>query len=107
LWDCRNVVAGSGVVDLVDEDAEESGGLFTRVWLELGLDLDEECGGHGGEQTSLYTKSARPRRGNIEETYKYQGGVHVFVVLLDKLSVVFFCLVAVLLVEFRPEIPLG
>jgi len=51
---CGNVVTESGVVDLVDEDTEESGGLFVGVWLELRVDLDDECGGDGGEQTSLY-----------------------------------------------------
>ena len=50
---CGNVVAEGSIVDLVDEDAEEGGRLFIRVRLELGLDLDDERGGHGGEQTGL------------------------------------------------------
>ena len=37
----------------MDEDAEESGGFFIWVWLELGADLDDEGGSNGGEQTSL------------------------------------------------------
>ena len=65
MWDCRNVAAKSSVVNLVDEDTEESGRLFERVRLELGVDLDDECGGHGGEYTSLYAESARPRLRNI------------------------------------------
>jgi len=53
LWDCRNVVAESSVVDLVNEDSEEGSRLFIWVWLELGLDLDDERGSHRGEQTGL------------------------------------------------------
>ena len=52
-WDPRGFVTKSGVVDLVDEDAEESGGFFVWVRLELGIDLDDEGGSDGGEQTSL------------------------------------------------------
>ena len=48
-----SVVPEGGVVDLVDEDAEEGGSLVTRVGLELGLDVEDECRGNGGEQTSL------------------------------------------------------
>ena len=48
-----NVVSEGGVVDLVNEDTEESGGLVVRVGLELRIDLDDECGGDGREQTSL------------------------------------------------------
>ena len=58
LWDCRNVVAESGIVNLVDEDVEESDCLLVQIWLELGLDLDDECRSHSGEQTSLYARSA-------------------------------------------------
>jgi len=53
LWEGRNVVAECGVVDLVNQDAEESRCLVVRVLLELGVDVDDECGGDGGEQTSL------------------------------------------------------
>jgi hypothetical protein len=53
LWEGGGVVAEGGVVDLVDENAEKGGGLVVRVRLELGDDLDDECGGDGGEQTSL------------------------------------------------------
>jgi len=57
LWDCRNVVARNSVVHLVDEDTEESGGLFVRVRLELGVDLDDEGGGDGRKKTSLWPNS--------------------------------------------------
>jgi len=53
LWEGRNVVAERGVVDLVDQDAEEGRCLVVRVLLELRVDVDDECGGDGGEQTSL------------------------------------------------------
>ena len=49
LRDRRNVVAESSVVDLVNEDAEEGGGFFVWVWLELGVDLNDEGGSDGGE----------------------------------------------------------
>ena len=49
LWEGRSVVSERGVVDLVDEDAEEGDSLVTRVGLELGLDVDDECGGDCGE----------------------------------------------------------
>jgi len=53
LWDGGNVTAKGGVVDLVDQDTEESGCLSVRVWLELGVDLDDECGSDDGKQTAL------------------------------------------------------
>jgi len=49
----RDFIAKSGVVNLVDEDAEESGRFFVWVRLELGVEVDDEGGGDGGEQTSL------------------------------------------------------
>jgi len=70
LWDCGDVTTEGSVVDLVDEDTKESGCLCAWVLLELGVDLDNECGCHGGEQTSLQTKSARPQVGNINEPTK-------------------------------------
>jgi len=56
-WDCGNVITEGGVVDLVDEDTEESGSLFVRVLQELGVDLDDECGSNGGKETSLGRES--------------------------------------------------
>ena len=41
-WDCRDIAPESGVIHLVDQNAEESGGLLIRVGLELGVDLDDE-----------------------------------------------------------------
>jgi hypothetical protein len=62
LWEGWRVVAEGGVIDLVDKDTEESSGLVVRVWFELGVDLDDECGGDGGEQTSLLPKLAYVQR---------------------------------------------
>ena len=59
LWEGGSVVSEGGIVDLVDEDTEEGGGLVTRVRLELGLDVEDEGGRDGGEQTSLQPPSAR------------------------------------------------
>jgi len=53
LWDCRGVSTKSGVIELVEENAKESGGLFAWVWLEPGMNLDNEGGSHCGEQTGL------------------------------------------------------
>jgi hypothetical protein len=58
LREGRRVVAEGGVIDLVDKDAEESSGLIVRVWFKLRVDLDDERGGDGGEQTSLLPKLA-------------------------------------------------
>ena len=53
LRESGSVASEGGVVDLVDENAEEGGGLFTRVGLELRLDIEDEGSSDGGEQTSL------------------------------------------------------
>jgi len=44
-----NLVAERGIVDLVDENTEESGGFVVRVRLELRVEVDDECGGDRGE----------------------------------------------------------
>lgn len=51
--DCRSIATERGIVHVVYEDTKESDGLVAWVWLELGLCLDDEGGGHRGEQTSL------------------------------------------------------
>ena len=48
-----SVISEGGIVDLVDEDAEECSSLITRVGLELRLDVEAKGRGYGGEQTSL------------------------------------------------------
>ena len=59
MWEAGRVVSKGGVVDLVDENTEESDGLLTRVGLELRLDIDDESRSNGGEQTSLLPLLAR------------------------------------------------
>ena len=53
LWNCRNIITKSGVVNLVDEEAEESSSFFTWVRLELWVDLDDEGRCDSREQTGL------------------------------------------------------
>ena len=59
MWEGWRVVAEGGAIDLVNKDTEESSGLVVRVRLELGVDLDDKCGGDGGKQTSLLPLLAR------------------------------------------------
>ena len=62
LGNSGSVGAKGCVVNLIDKDTEESGGLFTGVGLELRLDVDDERGSNRREQTSLIPVSARARR---------------------------------------------
>jgi len=94
-WD---VVAESGVVHLVDQDAEESGGLFVWVGLELGIDFDDEGRSHSREQTGLMFKLARVRQG-ARRTDKYQRSIQVFVVLAYELSVIILRFLAIYFIE--------
>jgi len=61
-----NIATEHGVVHLVKHDPEESGGLISWVWLELGVDLDDEGRGNGGEQTGLKPRSARVHPSNVD-----------------------------------------
>ena len=106
LWQGGNVTAEGGIVDLVDEDPKESGGLFIWVRLQLGVDLDDECRGHGREQTSLSFMSACIRC-ILLQTHEYQGRVQILIITLHEFFVVFFGLLAVVSVEFSPKILLA
>ena len=53
------MVAEGGVVDLVNQDTEESGSLITRVGTQLRVNLDDEGRGHCRKQTSLVPVLAR------------------------------------------------
>jgi len=53
LWDRGNVITEGSVVERVDEDTKENGCVFVRVRLELGVDMDDECGSNSREQTGL------------------------------------------------------
>ena len=59
-----NVATERGVVHLVEEHSNESGGLVGWVWLELGMDLDDEGRSDGGEQIGLGSKSAHAHPSN-------------------------------------------
>jgi len=54
LGEHRNVAIESGVVYVINEDAKKGIRLVVGVWLESGIDLDDECGCDGGEQTGLF-----------------------------------------------------
>ena len=53
LWEDGNVVSEGGIVDLVNQDAEESCSLVAWVRLQLRVDLNDERGRDGGKETSL------------------------------------------------------
>jgi hypothetical protein len=81
LWEGGNVSSECGVVDLVNEDAEEGSSVGVRIGLQLSVDLDDEGGSDRGEQTGLMTESTRVRR-------KDQGGVQILAILFEKFLVV-------------------
>jgi len=68
LWNPRCFVTESGVVDLVDEDTEESGSFFVWVRLEPGVDLDNEGGSNCREQTSLCSESILAHPSNSQDS---------------------------------------
>jgi len=49
LWEWRYVVTESGTVYVINEEAKKGIRLVVGVWLESGIDLDNECGCHGRE----------------------------------------------------------
>jgi hypothetical protein len=49
----RNIASERGIVDLVNENTEEGGGCVVGIGLELGVELNDKCGGDCREQTSL------------------------------------------------------
>ena len=62
LWERGDVVSKSGVVNLVDEDAEEGSGIGVGVGLQLGVDLNDESTSDCRKQTSLIPELACVRR---------------------------------------------
>ena len=59
LWERRDITAECCIVHRMNKDAEEGGGLFVGVRLKLGVDLGDERRRDGGEQTSLWSESAK------------------------------------------------
>ena len=45
LWGSGDAASKRGVIDLVYKKAEEGGGLVVGIRLELGVDLNDKCGG--------------------------------------------------------------
>ena len=99
LWNLRDIATESGVVHLVDENAEESSGLFVWVRLELGVDLEDEGGSDGGEKTSLRSGSASMHMQAAWGTHKYQGRVQLLVVPLRKFLVIPFSHLPITFIE--------
>ena len=95
----RNVATEGGVVYLIDQDPEEGGVLIVRIGLELRIDLDNECRGYGGEQTSLRHASAHVCL-KTHATYEYQRCVQILAVFFQKFLVVQLALPMVTFVEF-------
>jgi hypothetical protein len=53
FWKGGNVVTEGGVVDGVNKNTEEGGSVFARIGVQLGIEVDDECGGDSREKTSL------------------------------------------------------
>jgi len=106
LWEGGGVVSEGSVVDLMNEDAEESYSHVVRVLLEVGVDLDDECGGDGGEQTGL-SLSLAANAGTPCETHENQSCIQILVMLLYELLVVPLSLLVVMREELSPVILLG
>jgi hypothetical protein len=49
LWESGDIVSKRSVVDLVNEDPEESGGLVIWIGLELRTDIEDKGRGDSGE----------------------------------------------------------
>jgi len=60
-----SVSAEHSFIHLVKEDSEESGGLIGRVWLEQRVNLDDEGGSGGREQTGLRPKSVHAHPSDV------------------------------------------
>ena len=54
MGDGGSVITKGGIVYLINENTEEGSSLITSVRLELRLDVEDECRGYSGEQTSLW-----------------------------------------------------
>jgi hypothetical protein len=59
LGERGGVVSECSVVDLVNENTQESDGLVVGIGLELRVDFDDECRGDRGEKTRLRAQLAR------------------------------------------------
>ena len=98
MWKGWNTVPERGVVDLIDEDAQQGSSLVVRIGLELGVDIEDKCRCDGGEQASLLPSLARVHE-NITRTHKDQRGAQVFIVFLEEFLVILLRNLTVLLVK--------
>ena len=64
----RSVATECSVVNLVDEDTKKGGRLLVRILLELWVDLNDERGSDGREQTSLWPESVRVHLRNLRNS---------------------------------------
>jgi len=53
---CGVLTRDGGLVESKEDGVEECGGLLFWVYLQLRLDIDDECQADGREQTSLIRK---------------------------------------------------
>jgi len=52
-WNGRGLTGDGGLVESEEDGAEEGGGLFIGIGLEVGMDIDDESRADGREQTCL------------------------------------------------------
>ena len=50
---CRGLTRGGRLIESEKNCTEEGGGLFVRIGLEVGMDVDDEGRADSGEQTGL------------------------------------------------------
>ena len=48
-WNERGLIGDSGLIESEKDGAEEGGGLLVGIWLEVGMDVDDESGADGRE----------------------------------------------------------
>jgi len=52
-WNGGGLTWDDGLVESEEDGAEEGGGLRIWIWLEVRMDIDDESGADGREQTGL------------------------------------------------------
>ena len=52
-WDGRGLTRDGGLIESEEDCTEEGGRLLVRIGLEVGMDVDDEGGADGREQTGL------------------------------------------------------
>ena len=81
-WRNNRVFASNNGSVEAEEDCTEVGiGPFVGIWLEVGLDVDDESGADCREQAGLGTRSTTCGDNWNVETHENQGDVEIFIVL--------------------------